>query len=106
MSHTPGPWEAVRTSPSGVKFYIHHKSEHTDGGYFGSVEAMHLTDEALDTCAANASLIAAAPELLEACREAEIVLEGHSDRTPNWHKLRRKAFANIRAAIAKAEGQE
>lgn len=60
-----------------------------------SHEVTHGTE-----CEANARLIAAAPDLLEALREAEAVIDaldmsGYSQRD---------TLATIRAAIAKAEG--
>jgi hypothetical protein len=66
MSHTPGPWKAVRLAhgwiigpqPDGV-CTIH---DNTDGSGFVRK-------------AANARLITAAPDLLEACLEARIAME-------------------------------
>ena len=68
-SHTPGPWTANQFGNQGV-WDIHRSTPTLDGGYFGRVEPLHVTREALDEAAANARLIAAAPDLLAACLHA------------------------------------
>ncbi len=108
--HTPGPWlirvdgtstgrgpEIYVEGPhydDGSKFVIAECgcSEHTDGG-----KRWKRTQDA-DQIEANAQVLTAAPELLEAAKLAVRILEAcypgpHKDWTP------------IRAAIAKAEGQ-
>ena len=53
---------------------------------------------------ANARLIAAAPDLLEACKK---LVEGHATLHPNKLKFADCDFCNLgKQAIAKAEGQE
>ena len=88
MRHTPGPWEISdrpRKSSSGKFMYRVDGPEilfdYEDWGY---------TKE-------SASLIAAAPELLEALKA--ILSDGlHCDVVPHLHE-------KARAAIAKAEGE-
>ena len=65
MSHTPGPW----TNDSGLVNGIDSRRPHTPSlDIFDAAEWPHqLRDEALD----NARLIAAAPDLLEACQLLE-----------------------------------
>ena len=57
MSHTPGPWEAQNTNKG---IYI----RGGEPGYLAQVR-WYKTDS--DLIWANANLIAAAPDLLEAC---------------------------------------
>ena len=68
--HTPGPWIATNARGSGFQtsFGIKHKSEFVDGGEHAEVNVLHTTREAYETAKANAALIAAAPELLEALK--------------------------------------
>jgi hypothetical protein len=110
MSHTPGPWKVVRT-----------KDEHWRERYYGI-----WTDEGVEKDRpianvdgdnavwlpegedfANARLIAAAPELLEACIEARSALDnlmGDSD-LPEDDSEEMTAMQMLSAAIAKAEGE-
>ena len=79
-AHTPGPW-AVET--------------------FGAAYEVAAEDRlvSIASIAANANLIAAAPDLIEALRAAvatELFLPDHPQR--------QAAYKNARAAIAKAEG--
>lgn len=106
--HTPGPWEAdccdvTGARPpgdSGVRFW----SVVGKGDYRGSVcnvhSAEHIGGITIAERDANARLIAAAPDLLEACYiglGVALAFEEESDRS---------ASEKIRAAIAKAKGQE
>ena len=88
--HTPGPWD-VSDVQRDREFLIHNGA--TD---------IAVTYWALGDCAANARLIAAAPELLAAleefCRECDGYLDGN-DGSP-WGTLLKG-----RAAIAKATGK-
>ena len=84
--HTPGPW---RIHAGTIKFHIDNNKEGVC-----STSGDSIWDEA------NANLIAAAPELLEALKEI-IKLYGRS-RLP----ARVDAIAKGKAAIAKAEGRE
>ena len=84
MTHTPGPWTTEETplsSRSTGRWHVF------DG--FGTTAVVFGYD---DEAAANARLIAAAPELLEALKDV-LAKRGHpGDRDDN-----------ARAAIAKAE---
>ena len=53
----------------------------------------------------NARLIAAAPELLEACQEALDNLRCRSETRQKWTVKDQKTFEMLKAAIAKAEGR-
>ena len=92
MKHTPGPWTHHWDK-------IGHDVRAADGGLIaavgiGKVDWKH-GDEHYRV--ANAHLIAAAPELLEACKDAIFVLETLSPKSA--------ALISCRAAIAKAEGR-
>lgn len=81
MSHTPGPWNY-----DDIRKLISNCAE------LGGEDEFETDDRALD---ANARLIAAAPDLLDACKSALNMINGDG-HPPNWDLLR--------AAIAKAEG--
>lgn len=88
--HTPGPWRIVRDE---------------DGCFEIADENGLLINKTVarggTTNRANARLIAAAPDLLEACESALIALTNPGSE--NW---RQTALTDIRAAIAKAEGRQ
>lgn len=93
--HTPGPWEAVDRLTVRSAYVM---GDRNKAGW----EVARLPESAL---AGDSALIAAAPDLLEALREAELVLAEKLRRlgadpnvSPTTHR--------IRAAIAKAEGRE
>jgi hypothetical protein len=98
--HTPGPWEAERvyltiedptmriTAYDGALYVAEAAYSHVRGE-----RAIHVTDA--DEMRANARLIAAAPDLLEALRN---FVDGCS--------LSIDAAAVARAAIAKATGEQ
>ncbi len=92
--HTPGPWtllgSEIRSSDRGVALIKWEHARYGDPAR-GAVEAEDR---------ANACLIAAAPELLEACKEAlrQSCCDGDLCAY-GWHDL-------ARAAIQKAEGAE
>ena len=105
--HTPGPWVATEMqSPEfGHRLQINNK----DGYYVAEIDLRPASGPRADIDA-NASLIAAAPELLEALRHAEtalIVTAGLTDESGT--KIIKDGYGyelkQIRAAIAKAEGR-
>lgn len=101
-THTPGPW-VVRTPDHFVDGLAHMiVSEHPQEGYWHIAEMG--THNGREVPAANARLIASAPELLDALRFALLHIE-HRDGL----KHRKDLFTDderdyLRAAIAKAEG--
>jgi len=108
MSHTPGPWKREGLSIYGPK---HPDSKHKNGRIFITriVVGTHRADPRLDGGADrfpfdaddDARLIAAAPELLEACERLLAVVEAEPEACGIY-----KAHAAIaRAAIAKAKGE-
>ena len=103
--HTPGPYKADTVSAhtgdigiSALDGRIVVASVHN-----GASVVSLLRDGTAETQWANASLIAAAPEMLEALKVARGVM------TNNWHNMPRigmeYACAVVDAAIAKAEGR-
>jgi len=88
MKHTPGPW---RVEPANDKRYGY---IYMDGGNTWIDESVRIED---------AHLIAAAPELLEACN---MVLGDWPSKFSNFRKKEPKYLEIIRKAIAKAEGKE
>ncbi len=95
-THTPGPWEfGPGYKPGDTRFDLF-----APGGRQviaqASYENMWLATYDAATDAANARLIASAPDLLEACRAGLYVAEAEGANA---------TAALIRAAIAKATGE-
>lgn len=106
QGHTPGPWEICRDDAYPPRYLITSK-----GGSVASLEGWAddgVTTEEED--AANRNLIAAAPELLEACKTAEKLIRVARNYFPKSMQNSDRfdlenACATICKAIAKAEGQ-
>lgn len=94
--HTPGPWDFHIADNART---VHAAIENADGDRVADVyERPKGTPQRM---AANASLIAAAPDLLAALRPLVSVVNG-----ARVHKLKKEGYLNdARAAIAKATGQ-
>ncbi len=88
--HTPGPWQWTQHFDPTISIY-------KDG--FGQIARLY--DSSAGTGKANARLIAAAPDLLEALRICATQSTG-----PDWTPEQALAFIkqHARAAIAKATG--
>ena len=101
MPHTPAPW-TVFTCASNPEIQINSAPMTTVATV--TTPALHLTDFTQAECEANAQLIAAAPELLEACGalvDWDTEHEGiYSQHNPAVGRL----IAQAKAALAKAEG--
>ena len=97
MRHTPGPWEFTTTSGGQILIRSPLESDTRTPGYFAEVRRFTLDRTIL---IANASLIAAAPDLLAACRAALdwTALDGDGISDPVRSK--------IEAAIKKAESRK
>lgn len=105
MSHTPGPWVALCADVSGVRpigddgvrFWEIHEAS-SDDRYRGGIASVHAAEHIQGITRAerdaNARLISAAPELLEAL---EAVVSVADRKTVEFDKAH--------AAIAKARGQ-
>ena len=95
MDHTPGPWKVALGNPMTVIRDVEY-----GGGYIGSTSAWWYDPEAAE---ANARLIAAAPELLEALEGIQAALSAWLNGDTNAEGLLEEAKYNIvDAAIAKA----
>ena len=107
--HTPGPWR-YEMYPTG--FVI--ESDHSPKRFSIADVHMHV-DPAIDPGAANARLIAAAPELLASLKdifemldEQILVRNTDEDHKPEWALRMVGVVARLRAAqmaIAAAEGR-
>lgn len=92
--YTPGPWAVCSSYTAGRIIVKAPQPTNRVLAGFGS------EDEPLDDIDwANARLIAAAPELLEALKAALKVIEGYCD---HWEQ---DVYEKAQAAIAKAEGE-
>lgn len=92
--HTPGPWNARPTASLGPQWVVYPEADGPDIAIIydhGNTEA-------------NAHLIAAAPELLEACRRIAVYAQsGTHPHLANY--LQTFAGQQLINAIAKAEGR-
>ena len=123
--HTPGPWVVQPTVGTWIQTagdpYQHGQMHIADvrgwGHLIGQGACALAEDVAVAIQDANARLIAAAPELLAACKRAlnefsewegpeEEVDDAFDDTTAAHARNRaRRAYAAIRAAVANAEGR-
>lgn len=88
--HTPGPWKALAIDSAG---WVDIVREGTDDAWpLPFAACKHFDQEA------NARLIAAAPDLLEACVEARVRMVGVTGME--------RHVALLDAAISKATGQK
>lgn len=95
MSHTPGPWTAHEMTHFGQP-----------GTGFWNVQPITEADATLSE--ANAHLIAAAPELLEALKRSRTFVQGALDLANDLRTLSApmsECLQQLDAAIAKAEGR-
>lgn len=102
--HTPGPWYVSGTIDGYAIRYRDQADYYTIATAHDDIGAWRNTDD--EEAAANARLIAAAPELLEALRmmlEDADDAHGRGDGTP-WVTF--ASMNRARAAIAKATGDE
>ena len=86
--HTPGPWVAVARTNAHIEIEAPGQP---------SYSAKKVATVSLTNHEANARLIAAAPELLEALKELMVAADRVSAEPVTW-------LGKARAAIAKAEG--
>ena len=93
--HTPGPWTANKPTRDNGRAEIH-------AGCMLVAQAFNwmLDAEGDEQCWADARLIAAAPDLLEALKEIVDAADG-----AGWEQLD-PSFKKARAAIAKATGEQ
>ena len=100
MSHTPGPWKLreIKDSSSLPRIFVIDNEDFADiAEIYTCIDKNFGPDDA--------RLIAAAPELYEACKE---ILEAGFDATPEEASQDMVIYAEkrLRAAVAKAEGRQ
>jgi hypothetical protein len=97
--HTPGPWEYTKAASSGDRG-IHAEGTGIFAEAFADIRRAGENNSA--EALANARLIAAAPDLLEALRwAAQNADQSEAGRDDDWYA----GLDRVRAAIAKAEGR-
>ena len=107
--HTPGPWRVEGRRGPG---YIISAGDNTEGDgpaeYVGVIDPMfHVAGEGSDRHAANARLIASAPALLAALKEAvEDLVSFCRSRGCEYEGTEDDLVGQYRAAIRQAEGGE
>ena len=94
MPHTPGPWNMQKREPGDKTIFVSQPAD----GYHRLRAEIDCDDCDTETAEANARLIAAAPELLEACK---LLIEVFNRSGASDYPTVKKAAA----AIAKAEGR-
>ena len=115
MSHTPGPWVIDPAYPSEVqtadlKTVSSCWHEYADGL---TIKVTGILPCSIEESAANARLIAAAPELLEALAQCQkalamMITPTQIDQTSTLQAfaIATEAEAKARGAISKAEGRQ
>jgi hypothetical protein len=103
--HTPGPWTVVESSDKRQQGYIRCAHKFAPEAE-ECIAVARVTQRCFDraTTDANARLIAAAPDLLEALRRLADSIS--YDRDPAVEPYFREPLKAARAAIAKAEGSK
>lgn len=96
MSHTPGPWKSFEMAMG------EYAVNPANGGLL--VCELRTLNPFSPEAAANARLIASAPELLEACRRALVLAEPYEGVAGCGDQ--QSLCQHLRAAIAKAVGDE
>jgi hypothetical protein len=99
IKHTPGPWTVKELGghpgyPDWTDYAVRCKGTNVHLATVGNVDRYYERNNL-----ANARLIAAAPDLLEAARDALAVAERTSDGSAAW-------IIALRAAIAAAEQED
>lgn len=103
MAHTQGPWQTAERS-GGIG--IEHREKKSFGWLQSEVALVYpLAEPEKGTGAANAALIAAAPEMLEALERAYQKLGFWMD-DDKWDDSDEAAMVQIWTAISKAKGAE
>lgn len=100
--HTPGPWTFKLHDGWNSLTYAIYQDKGKESGYcVAEKKWSSINNIQMEELKANARLIAAAPELLEACKDAiEFIKDGYVETFPEVKQLLNK----LEQAIAKAEG--
>jgi len=110
LKHTPGPWSVGPLEGSqGFRVWQSDESENAKK-IVGFVLLQTPSREADEETEANASLIAAAPDLLKALHEQDVLLGVLAGTVPlsekDTHRRIGIGSENVRAAIARATGSQ
>jgi hypothetical protein len=104
--HTPGPWE-MRLSDNATPFILHGKDAHLydidDLDHLVCVMPAEIMRDF--NSFANANLIAAAPEMLEALKHCYDLLGRYEINRIDGDEIADEAASIIRSAITKATGE-
>jgi len=102
VAHTPGPWEIGDSAKGESSLMVY-----CNDSLGSRVADLSICGHGISTAQAraNARLIAAAPELLAACKALDAALCDGFDTTQSRH-AGRMALIAARAAITKAEGSK
>ena len=100
MKSTPGPWNTGTVLSNETRYT---QPIFTDKGRCLGEVYGNINHSWTDEHRANARLIAAAPDLLEACKYAQTNLEFPEGEAPNGSRFI-SAIERLQQAIAKAEG--
>ena len=101
--HTPGPWEAFKGVEQGDEMRCGVSAMRGKVGYLVATIENGAPGDFCDTEFANARLIAAAPDLLDAAVKAEALL---TSLTAQAKSEPGGALKDLRAAIAKVRGAQ
>jgi hypothetical protein len=102
--HTPGPWYVgTEFNDQGRHIYAAQKVRHEDGDEWHPLIACTDDDERLVDWQANAVLIAAAPDLLEALENLLKAVEWSEVKPVHNLTTLGRAMAKAKTAIARAE---
>lgn len=101
----PGPWY-LEYDGERDSYMVYDAPPNEDGEVFMTIAEVHVGERASSQChqPSHARLIAAAPELLDACREAVSAITyllSNDDDDPNYADT----LNTLAAAITKAEGR-
>lgn len=104
--YTPGPWKFTQHEEGFPNFgHIHHDWKNNGRNWTRTI-AVLPTYAGKDECRANAQLIAAAPELFEACRAAKATLALKYEKEHQFNDINsQRLFEMLNAVIAKAIGE-
>ena len=108
MSHTPGPWEVAENLFGSTASYEVYANVGTKSGKGGYARICQITPRDQKS---NASLIAAAPEMLEALEAVEIAVtlgnaaDDDPDAAREWLQAQTKVVELVEAVLKKVRGR-
>ena len=108
IKHTPGPWYVGSGTYEGRNIYSVASVTDDEGFTYQPIVAS-AEDDGIKCWDANARLIAAAPDLLEALEDAVIDFDNwaaHEDNHPHEHLVAWAEKARAAIAKAKAKGED